>query len=71
MYRLTFSILPQTPLWNPTAKEHLCAQQHAHGSRQRHQEEEAYQVRFHPRNGPQVLAKPKVLQEVQQVQAGC
>ena len=56
---------------NTTAKEHLRAQQHAQGSRQRHQEEEAHQARFHPRNGPQVLAKPKVLQEVQQVQAGC
>ena len=35
-----------------TAKEHLCAQQYPQGSRQRYQEEEAYQVRFYQGNGP-------------------
>lgn len=54
-----------------TAKEHLRAQQHAQGSRQRHQEEEAHEVRFDKGYGPQVLEEPEIFQEVQQIEASC
>ena len=51
-----------------TAKEHVRAQQHAQGARQRHQEAEAHQVRVHAGHGPQVPAESKVLQEVQRIE---
>jgi hypothetical protein len=54
---------------NPTAKEHVRAQQYAKGSRQWNQEEEEDQVRFDTRNGPQVFEKPKICQKVQSFQA--
>jgi hypothetical protein len=52
-----------------TAKEHVCAQQHAKGARQWHQEEEEDQVRFDTRNGSQIFEKPKICQKVQSFQA--
>ena len=39
-------------LINTTAKEYLRPQQHTEGSRQRYQEEEAYQICVHTRHGP-------------------
>jgi hypothetical protein len=54
---------------NPTAKEHVRAQQYAKGARQWNQEKEEDQVRFDTRNGPQVFEKPKICQEIQSFQA--
>ena len=58
------------PLTHPTTvKEYVRSQQYPRGSRQWYQEGQEDQIRFYTRNGPKVLEKPKVRQEIQRFQA--
>jgi hypothetical protein len=52
-----------------TAKEHLRTQQDAQGACQWHQEGQEAALRFLEGCGPQILEKPKILQEIQREQA--
>jgi hypothetical protein len=47
----------------------MCAQQHAKGACQWHQEAEAFQVCEFARHGPKVSSQPKVCQEIQWIEA--